>query len=177
MANFTKENKTNRFEIVEKASNPAASDAIKNDFHAGLVSEINVTLKYGYIQKNSQTALIRSAYLILFRHTGYNYARHEVVQSIRRGISDLSFTEAQLNSLIGRIHGRDLPPEQPYFFAYCTVDGTDFMMIIIRLKIKTMHHLSVFLPHPDSPTPRFFETIEKLTPMANYKISHIYWGE
>ena len=98
------------FRVVDKATDPAASEGSKSQFADGKVSQVDFTLYFNYITNNFQTAVLRAAYLILFKCFGYEYVQHDIVQVIRRRIADPSLGHPRLASLI--FEARNLTP--PY---------------------------------------------------------------
>ena len=149
-------------DIVRKASDPAAIAAMQNSAQSGDIGEMGLTLNYGYSKDGFQTALLRCAYLAIFKCYGYEYARHEVVQVIRRRISDPSLRRPRLGSLIGRTRG-EIPRSDPYFVVPGQADGVDFLLVIVRLLGKTKTYHFVFMPMPSERCNEFYDVMERVS--------------
>jgi len=161
VANLEWRDGSKNFIVVGKASNPAASDAIQQEFKAGKVSEVNVTLHFGYAKNNFQTAVLRAAYLVIFKCFGYQYAKHDVVQVIRRRICDLSLQHPRLGSLILELRNCRPPYDEPHLVTRGNVNGVEFFLVIIRVRKATTTYLGAYLPVPGDRDEEFFHVMEQ----------------
>lgn len=150
------------FHVVDKATNPRMNDSVKADFHAGLVESVFVTLSLGFAKNQFDRAILRAAYLILFRTFGYQYIRHEIVQILRRRICDPECEFPRLGSLIVEFRNKNnFPDHLPHFVTGGDVNGIPFFLVILRVKKTAMSHIGVFMPHLESPEDVFFELMEQ----------------
>jgi hypothetical protein len=168
-ANLQWGNASRTFTVVAKASNPAASDEIKKDLAGGKVSELGITVLHRGITINFQTAVLRAAYLILFKCFGYEYARHEIVQVIRRRIIDLSLEHPRLSSLILEVPDFMPPHDSQHYVFPGDVDGVPFFLVIIRVRKATTSYLGAYLPAPSERCGEFFDLMEQAAKEHNGK--------
>lgn len=149
------------FHVVGKATNPAASDASQKAFADGNVSHLNVTLYFNYIKNNFQTAVLRAAYLVLFKCFGYEYAHHEIVQAIRRRIADPTLEHPRLASLLLEAHNFTPPYDAQHYVVPGNANGVEFFLVIIRVRRKTTTYLGTYLPVPVDRSDGFFDLMEQ----------------
>jgi hypothetical protein len=149
------------FHVVAKASNPKEVAAIQQDFKAGLVPELSFSFSYGYALNLLNTALLRAAYLVLFKCFGYEYARHEIIQSLRRRICDTSLDQPQLGPLMIQLQNGELPYDEPHLIAPGNVNGVEFFLVILRLKKETTTWRGVYMPIPGERDAEFFGLMEQ----------------
>lgn len=157
------------FKIVGKASNPAASGGIQEDFKAGEVSSVKCNVAFGYSKNNFQTAILRAAYLVLFKRFGYEYVKHEIVQAIRRRICDPLLDHPRLSSLILEIREFQPPGDESYFIVPGDVNGVEFFLVIIRVRKATTTYLGAYLPKPGDRCDDFFDLMEQCSREYNGK--------
>lgn len=148
------------FRVVGKATNPAASKASLEEFKAGKVSEVNFTVNFDYVRNNFNTAVLRAAYLILFNYFGYKYARHDIVQIVRRRIADRSLLHPNLSSLVLEARNFRPPVDNQHFVVGGDVNGVDFFLVIIRVRRKTTTYLGAYMPVPVPRCNEFFDLME-----------------
>jgi 5-methylcytosine-specific restriction endonuclease McrA len=151
---------TKEFHVVGKATNPAASMASRQEFAAGKVSSVKFTMLFGCAKNNFQTAVLRSAYLILFKCVGYEYARHDVVQRIRRRIADPSLDHPCLASLIFEARNFKVPFDSQHYVVRSDVDGVRVFTVIVRVRKATTTYLGALLPNPFDRGDEFFDLME-----------------
>lgn len=147
--------------IVGKASNPAEVQAMQEDASAGRFDELHLRLNFGYIKPRFQTGLLRCAYLALFKCFGYEYARADVVQVLRRRICNMDIEQPRLGSLIGELRKETIPYTDPYFIVPGNVSGIQFYLVVIRLKKETETFHFVCMPVPVQQCGEFFEKMER----------------
>ena len=147
--------------IVGKASNPAEVQAMQEDASAGRFDELHLTLNFGYIKNRFLTGLLRCAYLALFKCFGYEYAKQDVVQAIRRRICNMDIERPRLGSLIGELRNGTIPYTDPYFIVPGNVNGIQFYIVVIRLKKETETFHFVYMPVSVERCDKFFEMMER----------------
>lgn len=72
--------------VVGKQSDPRQAEELKRLFRAG-VEDVHLNLNYGYVLLRSVVALVRSAYLLMFRTFGYRFILDPSAQVLRDQIS------------------------------------------------------------------------------------------
>jgi hypothetical protein len=149
------------FHVVGKATNPAASDASRQEFKTGKVEKVNVTLYFEYIKDNFNAAVLRAAYLVLFKCFGYEYARHSVVETIRRRIANPSLEDPNLASLILEARNFTAPYDGQHFVVPGNVNGVEFLLVIIRIRRETTSYLGAYMPVPVDRCDEFFGLMEQ----------------
>ena len=159
--------------IVGRASNPAEVSAIQEQFKAGNIDELNLTLPFGYIKNRFQTALLRCAYLAVFKCFGYEYAKHDVVQVIRQRICAPSLEYPRLGSLIGELRDGEIPYKDPYIIVPGNVNGVEFFLVIIQLRKETTTIHCVFMPVPVERSDEFYGIMEHCSEDYKGKMLHI----
>lgn len=164
---WSAESKT--FEIVGKASDPRAQELVREDFKSDLVKEFNVSFFLGYAKNPFQTALLRAAYLVLFKKFGYAYAKHDIVQILRRRICDPSVESPRLGSFIMELRNAKLPEAEPYLLTHGNVDGVPFYFVILRVKKSTTTFFGVYMPHPQADPDKYFQLMEQCSQEYNGK--------
>lgn len=148
------------FHIVGKATNPAASDASQDEFKAGNVQNVNFTVYFNYIKNNLNTAVLRAAYLVLFKCYGYEYARHYIVQTLRQRIANPSLDHPNLASLILEARNFTPPHDDQHYVVPGNVNGVKFFLVIIRVRRKTTTYLGAYMPVPVDRCDEFFDLME-----------------
>lgn len=148
--------------IVGKASNPAASDAIQAEFKKGIPDNSQLTLEFGYSKNRFQTALLRCAYLVLFRIFGYHYIRNHVVQLVRRRIVDPSLDIPDIRTLVGVVKRNSVIVDNDYYVIHRFMDGIPFFQVVIRLKCTTESYQFVMMPVPHMNDDQFFVIAAKI---------------
>jgi len=153
-------NGAKNFTIIEKASNPRNIAAIQQDFKDGIVSQLNVKFRYSYNKNRMHLAVLRCAYLILFKCHGYEYAKHSVIQTVRKRIFDPNTIEPSLASLIIGMEMFNPPEDKQHFVAPGELNGVPFFLVIIRVKQKTTSYLGAFMPIPHARSEDFFSAMK-----------------
>lgn len=159
--------------IVGRASDPTSVSAMQKGLKAGNIDKLTLRLKLGYIKDRFQKALLRSAYLAVFKCFGYEYANREVVQVIRRRISDTSLNYPRLGSLIGEIRNGKFKCKKSYAIAPGNVNGIDFFLVILQLRKETTTSHFVFMPSLTDNSDEFYEAMERSSMDNNGKTFNI----
>jgi hypothetical protein len=149
------------FHVVGKATNPSAEIETRKEFSAGNVSNANFTLYFDYKQNNFQTAVLRAAYLVLFKCFGYEYASKSVTQAIRHRIVDSSHAHPNLASLIIELRDFTPPYDAQHYVVRGNVNGVEFFLVIIRVRRVTTTYLGAYLPVPAEHCEQFFDLMEQ----------------
>ena len=149
------------FRVVANASNPNEVAAIWQDFHDGKVAEFAVTVSFQYAINNFNTALLRAAYLVLFKCFGYEYTQHEIIQTLRRRICDPTLEQPSLAALMIQLQNGELPHDEPHLVVPGNVNGVEFFLVILRLQKETTTWRGVFMPIPGDRESEFFTLMEQ----------------
>jgi len=160
VANLRLGQASNDFLVVGKATDPAASDRSKKEFAGGKVSEVKFKILCGYTENSFQTALLRAAYLILFMRCGYEYAKHDIVQVIRRRIIEPALDTPRLASLILDVKEFAPQKDSQHYIIRGKVSGIPLALVIIRVRRETTRYLGVYLPIPSGRSDKFFGMME-----------------
>jgi hypothetical protein len=148
------------FHVVGKATNPAASDGSQEEFKAGNVEKVKFTLYFDYNSNNFKTAVLRAAYLVLFKCFGYEYAKHEIVQTVRRRIAGRQLGHPDLATLILELRDFIPPHDDQHFVVPGNVNGVEFFLVIIRIRCETTTYLGAYMPVPVDRCDEFFDLME-----------------
>ncbi len=160
-ANIKWELGSTKIALVRKASNPKSLSALETEFMAGNVKELNFTIPYGYKMNNFRTALLRAAYLALFKCMAYGYVKHEVIQVIRRRILDTSLKHPRLESLIVQLQNFVMPNGYEYLITQGQIDSIKFFLVTICLRKQTTTCHGIFIPCPGIRSSEFYDIIEQ----------------
>jgi hypothetical protein len=161
VANLEWGDTSKNFHVVGKASDLRQQDLVKADFQSGKVQEVNFTIDFGYSKNRFQTALLRAAYLILFRRLGYEYVQHEIVQILRRRICEPSLEFPRLGSFTMELRNCNLPADEQHLIANGNVNGVRFFLVLVRVQKRTITHLAVFMPFPEEDSKQYFDLMER----------------
>ena len=154
--------KGTQIDIVGGASNEAAWRTIQAALAKGSTDELKLTLLPGYTEDRFQTALLRSAYLILFQVFGYHYVRNRAVQELRRRISDPSLRSPDLATLIGAVQESSIVVDNDYYIVHGFMDDVPFFQVVIRHKRGTESRYFVMMPVPHKKEDQFFRIAAKV---------------
>jgi hypothetical protein len=149
------------FKIVGKASDPTASAAIEADLKAGRVPKFAFTVPVPMVTNAIRTAVLRAAYLLAFKCFGYEYARNDVIQVVRRRIMDRSLPFPQLETLVLQFQNCNIPYDEPHLLARVVVHDLEALLVVLRVRRATTSYLGAFLPSPVEVCNEFFEIMHK----------------
>jgi len=155
------------FKIIAKASDPKACDKIHSDFVEDKVTDGMITFEYGYSQNGFKTAVLRAAYLAVFRRFGYVYLNHPVVQIIREKICNSRSQHPRIGSLVFEVRNYQIPYDRPYLITGGNINDVKFAMVLIRVRKETTTYLGAILPVPLAGYEKFFETMETCSNKMN----------
>lgn len=155
------------FHIVGKASNPIALTTSEADFHSGNVDEFTFTILYNYARNNFKTSLLRSAYLVLFKRFGYEYAKHSIANEIRKRVMDLSLEQPNIDSLIVEARGFRPPFDDQQYVIPGSINDAEFCLVILRIRRATTKYMGVYLPLPCDDCGKFFKLMNSFAKEQN----------
>ena len=150
-----------QFTVVPQATNPRMSEAIQSEFREGKVGDFKVQWAMAHSKAGFQRSVLRVAYLALFQLFGYAYTRHDIVQVLRRRISDTSMTAPNLAPIIIHVQNDLGQPQWNYIAIPGKINAVAFFLVIIRLKKETHSYVGVFMPVPKDGCHEFFAQMEQ----------------
>jgi hypothetical protein len=147
------------FNIVKEANDPKVLEILQNQMKEGILpQEIKFQIALP-AKDNFNRAAVRSAYLILFKCFGYEYAMHETVQSIRRRAVGDSTTEPDFRMMVVSFGEVIFPLDRQHFVVPVELDGIDVFFVVLRLSVTTSSYLGVFMPIPTTDIKMFFDVL------------------
>lgn len=160
IANLRWGNEHKHFDIVGKATNPAAIEASQKTLAKEPPGEMKFTLYYNYNQNKFRIAVLRAAYLVLFNSLGYHYIHDPIIQRIRQLIANPSPQLINLASLIIEAKNFIPPCNSQHYFVPGHVNGVGLWLVLLRVRRETTTYLGAYLPMPDPRSGEFFELME-----------------
>jgi hypothetical protein len=170
VANLEWNPENKNFKVVGKASNPKASELIQADFKGGNVSEVNFSIGFGYSKRGFELAVLRAGYLVLFKRYGYQLIKEHNFDQFRRCICDSNSETPDLSSIVISINDFMPRREQRHFVIPASVNGVEYLLVIIRAKLKGtafVNYFGVFFPDPNQEVSAFFAEMERLKQQGN----------
>ncbi len=159
--------RSNNIQIVDKASNPAAVQALMSKGASGEISEYQFKLGLGYTKSGFRRALIRCAYLALFRKFGYSYVKHEAPQFIRRLICESGRADPKLRSIVAEVRGANFPYNVPYFLVPVTIGNIDCALVFIRLRRLSTSIHAVYMPNTSCSPASYMDVMDRWSAQAD----------
>ena len=136
---------------------PAVHDAIREEFKNGSVGSFHVHLNFDYIPLRTYVAVLRIAYLALFKTLGYRCVLSPAMGVIREIIADFENAPHNLGELVGEVNNMSPAPEEPWqLLRYA--DGT-VIMVVITLVAATKRRYVTFMPNPGLPPESVLPTL------------------
>lgn len=136
------------------------------------IDEINLTLNFGYVPIRSTVALIRSAYLLMFRTFGYRYVFDKSTEVLRNQIaSPLEETNLvravtwELNSEV---------PEQTCLAVTRWSDNTHSFLALLKLDVNSNRMAGVVIPPPNVDGEAFYQ---RFAALENKSMCNLSWFE
>jgi len=179
-ANLRWEKSGKHFSVVAKASDPAAVLRFRTGLESGSVQSFDTTIHFGFNELKFQSAVLKAAYLVLFKCFGYEYAKHEIVQEVRRMIADPALSQDIVPSLIIKLSDFLAPIDKQHLVAPGKMNSSEFFFVIIRMKNATTSYYGAFMPVPGANDREFFDTMSKFArenEKLNLTVPHevIFW--
>jgi hypothetical protein len=157
-----------RINIVDKQSDSRKAAKAQRLLRQG-VEEIRLELNFGYVPLRSVVALIRSAYLLMFRTFGYRYVFDVSAQAIRNKITEPLRETEVLKGISWRV---DTQVVSDTALAITTAPE-QFRSFVAFLKLdKNPDHLAaVALPPPGVEGVGFFRNLAEAGPQRTCSLS------
>ena len=125
----------------------AVHEAIRAEMLAGNVTTLNVTLSYDFIPGRANIALLRIAYLMMFRKLGYRYILSPAASVIREIIRSFEKCPVEISEFVGEVGSDAAQFAEPIHFLPIK-DGIA-VMVVITLITETKRHYAAFMPSPE----------------------------
>lgn len=127
--------------------NPVQHEAMKDQLRDGSVKTIKVSLNFGFIPERINIALLRIAYLTMFREFGYNYILSPAASVVREIINSFEKCPKEIWQFVGQVGvepGRFIEPVQLLKIR----DGIA-VMVVMTLVTETRRYYATFMPSPE----------------------------
>lgn len=133
--------------VVGKQSDPRRVAEIQ-ELLKGLQDDIHLHLDFGYSERRTLVAVLRSAYLMMFRTFGYAYALDASATLVREQILDHTRDLGVLDGIAWRL-GPPVPSDTMLTLMLEPEELRSFV-VLLRLDEDTQHFAGVSLPLPGS---------------------------
>lgn len=147
---------------VSRASSPARVIALESELNvASDGSEIHLNIPLGYRLLNSQLAILRMAYLLMFRQFGYGYIFHPNLAQIREQINDIETDRIVSRALI-RLNSR--PPEGFAVTVLTVPKELRCFFVMFDLSSAVERFVGVVMPGLDQSDQNVYESWQAFAP-------------
>jgi hypothetical protein len=136
---------------------PAVVDEIKNMFQQGRIDSIDLNFSLGYIPGRAYLALLRIAYLAMFRELGYPYILSPAAGVVREMISRSELPPADLGNLMAELKNISPVPREPLQFV--SLGDIGAIAVVITLFADSKRHYAVPMPAPRASADNVLETL------------------
>lgn len=141
-------------QVVDKQSDPRRLEEVERGLRDN--EAIHLRGSFGYNEPRSVVALLRSAYLLMFRYFGYRYIFDPSAKPILWQIQNPLESGAALGGIMWR------SPSWQISNRVCIVTNPKKLRcfsVILRLDAETDHHAGVLLPPPGEDGSEFFAMV------------------
>ena len=151
-----------RFDVSDRTfrvggSRPAVLDEIKHVFQEGRIESIDLNFSLGYIPGRAYLALLRIAYLAMFRELGYAYILSPAASVLREIISRAENPPVDLRNLIAELKNILPVPRQPLQFV--SLGDIGAVAVVITLLADSKRYYAVPMPDPRASADNVLETL------------------
>jgi len=136
---------------------PALIDEVKDMFRKGRIESMDLQFSFGYVPDRAYLALLRIAYLAIFRELGYRYILSPPATVMREIISRSEHPPAGLGSLIAELRSISPVPREPLQFISLGDTGT--VAVVITLLAHGKRYYAVPMPDPGTDADKVLETL------------------
>jgi hypothetical protein len=126
---------------------PTVHEVIRSQLRSGNVKAINVKLSFGYIPGRADLALLRIAYLTIFREFGCRYILSPAASVIRDAISSYEKCPADIGKFVGQVRGE--PERFGTPLQLLKIQGGIAIMVVMTLLTETKRYYAAFMPSPE----------------------------
>lgn len=162
-------NKECRIDIIGKQSDPRQVAEAQRQLKQGRrIDEITLRLDSGFNPTRSKAALIRSAYLLMFRTFGYPYVFDVSAQEIRAQITEPLHETYVLKGIPWRVDAT-VTLETALAVVRAPAQFRSFVALL-RLDENPIHVAAVTLPPPGVAGPEFYEALAQSGPQRTCRL-------
>ena len=161
---------------IQKQSDPREIDKFGKLLSEGVWDgqDLKLDLKLGYVPALSFAALLRSAYLLMFRLFGYRYVFDRSAAVIRKSIAAPLVESDALKGISWRVDFR--PPTETGVSIVTEPTALRSFMIFLTLDKGQDHVSGIALPPPNAGT-EFFRRLDKVENPRKLTLSHWLAGD
>lgn len=162
---------------VSKASNPARITALERELNlASDGSEIHLNIPLGYRALNSQVAILKMAYLLMFRQFGYGYILHPNSSQVREQIDDHK-TDRIVSKALVRL--TSCPPEYAAVNVLSAPKELRCFFVTFNLSSGVDRFVGVIMPGLDESEKNIYERWQEFAPqgIVSYQCKHVPYGD
>ena len=136
---------------------PAVIEEVKDMFQKNRIESMDLNFSLGYIPSRAYLALLRIAYLAIFRKLGYRYILSPAATVMRRIISRSENPPAGLGNLIAELRNISPVPREPLQFISLGDTGT--VVVVITLSADGKRYYAVPMPDPCTDADKVLQTL------------------
>jgi hypothetical protein len=136
---------------------PAVHEAIRSEMMGGRVKTLNVTLSFDFIPGRTNIALLRIAYLAMFRALGYRYILSPSVSVIRNVINSFEMCPLEVAHFVGQIGGE--PQRSGKQIQLIPIRDGIAILVVIPLVTSITRYYAAFMPGPELPPESVITTL------------------
>ena len=126
---------------------PTVHEAIRSQLRGRNVKAINVTLNFDFIPGRADLALLRIAYLTMFREFGYRYILSPAASVIRDVISSYEECPTEIGNFVGQVGGETERFGTP--LQLLKIEDGVAIMVVMTLLTETKRYYAALMPSPD----------------------------
>ncbi len=158
---YLSEDKNPNIRIIglPQISNPELHKRAQEDFSQG-AREIQMTGNLGYSPKRSTIAIIRSAYLMMFRYFGYGYI---LFDNVRKVVEQIANPDIETNILKSVMNLKDAPPYNNSVAVLLEPRELRSFLVLLDLSTKITRNIAVALPGLDAKSDQIIDRWASLT--------------
>lgn len=149
-------------------SNPRLQEKLIKEWQSGTV-DMNLDYKFGYDHIRSRVALLRSAYLMMFRQFGYAYILSKGIELVRKKIQDPS-TETSISG--GMIFLKE-PISQSTVTLLSEPKHLRCFFVLLKLSRKIDYNVGIALPGETQASTEFYKKWADQTGPVKFTLSHM----
>jgi hypothetical protein len=136
---------------------------------SGSVEELSVNFKLGFDERRAYTAVLRIAFLAMFKELGYRYTLSPAAGVIRSIICNVDNAPTNLGRIVAEAKNIAPLPAEPW--QLLSAGGGRVVMLIATLRADSRRHYVTFMPSPELiPTdvmPTLFSVAEEIGRQMN----------
>ncbi len=136
---------------------PAVIDEVNGMFQKGSIESMDLNFSLGYIPDRAYLALLRIAYLAIFRELGYRYILSPAAGVVREIISRSDHPPAGLGDLIAEL--RNLAPVSREPLQFVSLGDIGAVVAVITLLTDGKRYYAAPMPDPRTNADKVLETL------------------